>query len=77
MSYEIFNKVNNFLINSPQDHITAVSVIYQIIEDDPWITLEDSRNLVQSAVNILNVENDSVYKNKLLKIIDQVSEFLK
>ncbi|RIA86596.1 hypothetical protein C1645_829061 [Glomus cerebriforme] len=44
MSTELYQKVYDFLANSPLEHITASSVIFQIIEEEPWITKEESRN---------------------------------
>ena len=75
MSTEIYEKVYNFLTASPMEHITAVSVIYQVIEDEPWISKEESRTIVQNAINSsLNIYSQSTLtQNKLLKILAQVS----
>ena len=75
MSTEIYKKVYNFLTNSPMEHITAVSVVYQVIEDEPWISKEESRTIVQNAINSsLNIYSQSTLtQNKLLKILAQVS----
>ena len=75
MSTEIYEKVYNFLTTSPIKHITAVSVIYQVIEDEPWISKEESRTIVQNAINSsLNIYSQSTLtQNKLLKILAQVS----
>ena len=35
MSTELYQKVYDFLANSPLEHITASSVIFQVIEEEP------------------------------------------
>jgi hypothetical protein len=41
MSSELYSKIYNFLVTVNQEHITATSVIYQGIEEDPWISQND------------------------------------
>ncbi|CAG8698332.1 6258_t:CDS:2 [Acaulospora morrowiae] len=73
MSTEIYEKVYNFLTTSPMEHITAVSFIYQVIKVEPWISKEESRTIVQNAINSsLNIYSQSTLtQNKLLKILVQ------
>ena len=75
MSTELYQKVYEFLANSPLEHITASSVIFQVIEEEPWISKEESRIIVNNAINAsLNIySNDTSAQNKLLRILVQVS----
>ena len=50
MSSELYSKIYNFLVIVKQEHITATSVIYQGIEDDPWISQNDLRSIVNQAI---------------------------
>ncbi|CAG8739178.1 17722_t:CDS:1, partial [Funneliformis caledonium] len=68
-SSEIFNKIFNFLHNSPSDHITAFSVIFQLIEYDTWYLKEELREIIHNVIN--KVKNlDQQNSEKYLKIID-------
>jgi len=75
MSSELYQKVYNFLAVSPLELITASSVIFQIIEEEPWISKEECRIIVNNAINAsLNIYSDNTStQNKLLKISTQVS----
>ena len=77
MSTELYQKVYDFLTNFPLEHITASSVIFQVIEEESWITKEESRSIVNNAINTsLNIYfSDTPTQNKLLKILVQVSFF--
>jgi hypothetical protein len=77
MSTELYQKVYDFLSNSPLKYITASSVIFQVIEEEPWITKEELRTIVDNAINTsLNIySNDTPAQNKLLRILVQVSLF--
>ena len=77
MSTELYQKVYDFLANSPLEYITASSVIFQVIEEEPWITKEESRSIVNNAINAsLNIySSDTPAQNKLLRILVQVSFF--
>src|SRR3954454_17395391 len=50
MSSELYSKIYNFLVTANQEHITATSVIYQGIEEDPWISQNDLRSVVDQAI---------------------------
>ncbi|CAJ0750449.1 22047_t:CDS:1, partial [Entrophospora sp. SA101] len=51
-------------------HITAFSVIYQVMEEDPWIQQEILRNIVNNAVTLAinNYSRDISAQNKLYTI---------
>ncbi|CAB5361930.1 unnamed protein product [Rhizophagus irregularis] len=76
MSTELYQKVYDFLANSPLEHITASSVIFQLIEEEPWITKEESRTIVNNAINAsLNIHsNDTPAQNKLFRILVQFDD---
>ena len=77
MSGGFFEKVYNFLTTSPLRYITAFSVIYQIMEDEPWIDQETLRGMVNDAVSTTISDaypRDKDAQNKLLKIAIQVSK---
>ena len=73
----LFEKVYNFLRDSPLEHITAVSIVNQVIEEEPWFPKEDSRQLIYNAIaSIKNLygENSGKYK-KLIEIPFKVGYF--
>ncbi|CAB5372673.1 unnamed protein product [Rhizophagus irregularis] len=51
MSELLYNKIYNFLITSPLNHITSFSVIYQIMKDEPLIEKEELYKIVEKASN--------------------------
>src|SRR5438874_9180678 len=75
MSSNLFEKIYNFLVNAPQEHITAVSVIYQGIEEEPWITKTELRDIVTRAITSASSLHglSSPQTLKLLQIPLQVS----
>ena len=46
MSSELYSKIYNFLVTAKQEHITTTLVIYQGIEEDPWILKEELKRVV-------------------------------
>ncbi|CAJ0746311.1 18384_t:CDS:2, partial [Entrophospora sp. SA101] len=40
-----------------EEHITAGSVIYQAIEDDPWVQKNELKNIIERAVSFVNNNN--------------------
>ena len=52
MSNNLYTKIYNFLVNAPQEHITAGSVIYQAIEENHWISRNELRSTVTLAKNL-------------------------
>ncbi|CAG8658305.1 1860_t:CDS:2 [Racocetra fulgida] len=49
----LYKTFYNFLLESPPAHITAFSVIYQVVEDDTWNSKDDLRQAVHQAVTEL------------------------
>ena len=74
MSTDLQTKIYNFLINAEEDHITATSVIYQGIEDEPWISKNELRSIVDQAVGFASNSymEGSSRQLKLLRILPQV-----
>ncbi|CAJ0752783.1 5475_t:CDS:1, partial [Entrophospora sp. SA101] len=70
MTNDLSEKIFNFLTTSPLEHITAFSVIYQVMEEDPWIQQEILRNIVNNAVTLAinNYSRDISAQNKLYTI---------
>ena len=50
MNTHLSTKIYNFLVNAEEEHITGASVIYQGIEDDPWVSKEELRSIISQAV---------------------------
>ncbi|CAJ0648911.1 759_t:CDS:2 [Entrophospora sp. SA101] len=66
----IFERVCNFLTHSPLDHISVMSVIYQVIEEQPGYPEDELRDLVSLAIDetIKNCKKDNLRRKKLIKI---------
>ena len=77
MSSELYSKIYNFLVTAKQEHITATSVIYQEIEEDPWISKEELRGVVHQAIlSAMNLYTQgSEQQQKFLGIPLQVSPY--
>jgi len=75
MSSELYSKIYNFLVTAKQEHITATSVIYQGIEEDPWISQNDLRRVVDQAIGFASnlYTEEPLRQLKLLRILPQVS----
>ena len=54
MSTNLSTKIYNFLINTEEHYITAGSVIYQAIEDEPWIEKNELKNIIEQAILFAN-----------------------
>jgi hypothetical protein len=75
MSGQLFDKVYKFLGTSPLGYITAFSVVYQVIEDEPWVEQEELRRIVNNAINmaVANVYSRNITaQNKLLRVLAKV-----
>ncbi|CAG8731801.1 3263_t:CDS:1, partial [Dentiscutata heterogama] len=70
MSYDLPGKIFNFLTTSPLDHITAFSIIYQAMKEDPWIQQDILRNIVTNAVNLAknSYSNNIRAQNRVLAV---------
>jgi hypothetical protein len=55
MSTNLYTKIYNFLLNTKEEDITAGSVIYQGIEESPWIFQNELKSIIEFAVK--NVQN--------------------
>ncbi len=75
MSSDLSGKIFKFLTTSPLEHITAFSVIYQVMEEDPLIQREVLRNVVNNSINLATntYSHDISAQNKLLTVSVQVS----
>ncbi len=69
------SKIYNFLITSPLEYITAFSVVYQAMEDNPWIEQNILRSIINDTISLAKNEysQDLLVQNKLLTISLQVS----
>jgi len=76
MSKTLAGKIFEFLTSSSLEHITAFSVVYQAMEEDPWIQRDILRNTVINAVNLAtdSYSNDIMAQNKILTVSEQVSD---
>ncbi|CAJ0766388.1 22973_t:CDS:2 [Entrophospora sp. SA101] len=74
MSADLQTKIYNFLVNAEEEHVTAGSVIYQAIEDDPWIEKNKLRGVIEQAVSFANSQNNrgSSHYTTLLEILPEV-----
>ncbi|CAB4389195.1 unnamed protein product [Rhizophagus irregularis] len=70
MSNSLSGKIFNFLTTSPLEHITAFSVIFQAMEEEPLIKQDALRNIVNNAVNLATntYSNNILAQNKLLMV---------
>ncbi len=46
MSSELYSKIYNFLVTAKREHITVILVIYQGIEEEPWILKKELRGMI-------------------------------
>ena len=71
-----YNKIYNFLVNSPLNYITSFSVIYQIMKDEPLIEKDNLYKIISDVCNkVLETEEkfqDMVARDKLYEITSQV-----
>ena len=75
MPGQLFDKVYKFLTTSPLGYITAFSVVYQVIEDEPWMEQEELRRIVNDAISVATANAYSqniTAQNKLLRILTKV-----
>lgn len=75
--FNIVEKIYNFITTSSLDCITAFSIIYQVMKDDPLIKQEKLRKIVDNNVkmalkNVYSEDKDA--KKKLFKISEEVSK---
>ncbi|CAJ0858965.1 8194_t:CDS:2 [Entrophospora sp. SA101] len=65
MSADLQTKIYNFLINAEENHITATSVIYQGIENEPWISKMnyDQSDNIEKLKGKLNRDTSPLYQH--------------
>jgi len=75
MSNNLASKIYNFLTTFSLEHITTFSIVYQAMEDNPWIEQNDLRSIVNSAISLAknDYSQDLLAQNKLLTVSLQVS----
>ena len=77
MPADLYTKIYNFLLNAKEENITARSVIYQGIEDNPWISQNELKSIIQRAVAFVKNQYDrgSSRHTTLLEILPEVRYF--
>ena len=65
----LYENIYNFLLDSPSDHITAFSVIFQLIEDDAWYSKDKLREIIHQAIIAVKKNYDQT-SEKYLKLVD-------
>ena len=75
MNTHLSTKIYNFLVNAEEEYITGASIIYQGIEDDPWVSKDELRSIISQAVTLTNSQNirGSSRYTTLLEIFSEVS----
>ena len=70
----LYTKIYNFLLNAEEEDITAGSVIYQGIEENPWITQNKLKSIIERAVVFAKnqYERGSSHHTTLLEILPEV-----
>ena len=74
MPVDLYTKIYNFLSSAEEEDITAGSVIYQGIEENPWITQNELKSIIEWAVVFVKnqYEQDSSHHSTLLEILLEV-----
>ena len=52
MNNTLINKIYTFLVNAPEEHINAATVIFQGIEEEPWLKSDKLKIIIEKAVNL-------------------------
>jgi len=75
MNTHLFTKIYNFLVNAEEEHITGVSIIYQGIEENPWLLKDGLRNIISQELTLANSKNvrGSSRHTTLLEILSEIS----
>ena len=74
MPTDLYTKIYNFLSSAEEEDITAGSVIYQGIEENPWITQNELKSIIERAVAFVKnqYERGSSCHTTLLEILPEV-----
>ncbi|PKK57621.1 hypothetical protein RhiirC2_372866 [Rhizophagus irregularis] len=73
MPTDLYTKIYNFLSSAEEEDITAGSVIYQGIEENPWITRNELKSIIEQAVAFAKnqYERGSSRHTTLLEILPE------
>ena len=68
-------KIAEYLSGLKTEHIMAATLIYQGLEENPWISKNELRSIVNRAVNLVKSSTtmDFERSGRLIQIIPQVS----
>ncbi|CAG8792159.1 14051_t:CDS:2, partial [Dentiscutata erythropus] len=58
MSNNVYAKLRNFLLNAEEKTITAGSVIYQVVGENPWISKDELKSIIEFAVDLVEDQID-------------------
>ena len=74
----LYVKTVEYLTSVKTEHLMAGSVIYQELEENPWISKDELRGVVEKAVNLIKNSHgiDFEHSGKLIQIIPQVRYFI-
>jgi hypothetical protein len=74
----LYVKTVEYLTSVETEHLMAGSVIYQGLEENPWISKDELRGVVERAVNLVKNSYGIDFKRtgKLIQIIPQVCYFI-
>ena len=74
MPTDLHTKIYNFLLNAEEENITAGSVIYQGIKNNPWISQNELKTIIERAVTFAKnqYERGSSRHTTLLEILPKV-----
>ena len=68
-SSTLYENIYNFLLDSSSDHITAFSIIFQLIEDDTWYLKDKLREIIHQVIIVMKKNYDQTLE-KYLKLVD-------
>lgn len=73
----VINKIINFIKENPVEYITAASIIYKIMENNPTIQKVELLGLLNEIIQNVknNIDDDSELFKKLSDIPNQVNCF--
>src|ERR1044072_1499175 len=74
MPTDLYTKIYNFLSSAEEEDITAGSVIYQGIEENPWINQNELKRIIERAVAFVKNQHErgSLRDTTLLEILPKV-----
>jgi hypothetical protein len=74
----LYVKTVEYLTSVKTEHLMASSVIYQGLEENPWISKDELRGVVEKAVNLIKNSHGIDFERfeKLIQIISQIYYFI-